>query len=332
MAKIKLLNVLHEAKEPKDFWSDEHRELMRTNFQKEAEKATKAYDLRKEIDEFIGSEINGKEQRDSFGNTYKIGNINVIKYTPQEKQPDNGIYKERHKFTFNLSVDYRFYGDEVPSTVFTEPIQRLWYLFTGKFYETYNLGDFDFFIGVERITYLIQDFSLALDNGHPITNNLRLIIGDVVPYNTPEGLVKCDENFAEDLRKLYVQFPTKIKQPTYDKEVLDNKYYKILNVLRKGVVQIGGEKNEMIDVTYELSPRKYMWDSSLIKDTMYYYVTPVYDEGVISAGKIKARIDQSLDVSITNPKYQHLTKDLWGAVRTKLIKKFRQFNIDMSIN
>jgi hypothetical protein len=327
---MKILDIIYEGRPPKNFWSDEHRQFMRSNFQKQAQLNTIAYDLGKDITSFIGGDINnGPQYSDSFGNTFKFDNVNFVKTHPQEMQPDSGIYKEKNAFIFNLTIDYRFYGDEIPHTLFTEPIRKMWDLINEKFSQTYDLSEFDFFIGIERMYYELGDsFGNVESDGHRKRNSISDLIPTGELWGSDRGLIKCDENFEQNLSKSNFEGDVKINRITYDKETLNIKYDKILKVLQKGDISLTRGNKEPLVVHYEL------------KDTPYeqqrgfkYFTIPTYnyDTGEINSSKVYVRLMKSLEVKTDDPADNYRMGDIYMLVERKLITKFKQFNINLDI-
>jgi hypothetical protein len=327
---MKILDIIYEGRTPKNFWSDEHQEFMRSNFQKQAQLNTIAYDLGKDIRDFIGGDINnGPQYRDSFGNTFEFYNVNFVKTHPQEKQPDSGIYKEKNTFIFNLTIDYRFYGDEIPHTLFTEPVRKMWDLINEKFSQTYDLSEFDFFIGIERMYYELGDsFGNVESDGHRKRNSISDLIPTGELWGSQESLIKCDENIEQNLSKSNFGGDVKINQIIYDKESLDKKYKKIYDVLRKGDATLPRGNKEPLVAHYELRDVEYEGQIGF-----KYFTIPTYnyDTGEIDSSKIRVRLAQLLKVYTDNPADNHNLGSVYMLVEKRLESKFKQFNIDLDI-
>lgn len=330
MAKIKLLNVLHEAKVPKDFWSDEHQQLLKVNRQKQIELNQTATSLQVDLSRLFKS-IENTPFSDSYGNTYRIGSVNLIKTHPEREQPDDGIYKLKHTFNLNLWVEYRYYGDIIPPTVFQEPIKKMGELITEKYSQTYDLSKFKINIGNERMYYELSD-STGYHNrsGERQLSDMRTITPDDY-VGSSRGMIEYTTNnaiFEQSLARLYFLADVKINQPTYDKETLDNKYGKIYNVLRKGDISLTRTNNEPIVAHYELREVE-MENQRGFK----YFTIPKYnyDTGEIDSSKVRVRLAQTLRVTTDNPDYAYRMGDIYMLVEKKLETKFKQFNIDLDI-
>ena len=330
---MKILDILYEGRPPKNFWSDEHQQFMRSNFMKQAEITNRAYELGKELRDLIVYDIYKNNFTDSLGNEFSMNDIGVEKYHPQEKQPDSGIYKEKNTFRIKLMVEYRFYGDVIPHTIFTEPIKKMWNMINEKFSQAYDLSEFDFFIGIERMFYELGDsFGNIEDDGHRKLNNISVFIpsGEFWGSDNKNGnyFIKCDENFEQNLSKLNFEANVKINRVTYDKETLNIKYDKILKVLQKGDISLTRGNKEPLVVHYEL------------KDTPYeqqrgfkYFTIPTYDydTGEINSSKVYVRLTKSLIVYTDDPADKYRMGDIYMLVEGKLKTKFKQFNINLNI-
>ena len=330
---MKILDIIYEGRPPKNFWSDEHQQFMRNNFMKQAEITNRAYDFGVELRDLIVYDIYKNNFADSLGNEFSMNDIGVEKYHPQEKQPDSGIYKEKNTFRIKLRVDYRFYGDVIPHTIFTEPIKKMWNMINEKFSQTYDLSEFDFFIGVERMFYELGDsFGNIEDDGHRKLNDISVFIpsGEFWGSDNKNGnyFIKCDENFEQNLSKLNFEAGVKINQVTYDKESLDNKYNKIFNVLRKGDISLPITNKEPLVVHYELKDTEYESHKGF-----KYFTIPTYDydTGEINSSKVYVRLIKYLEVSTDDPAYNYRMPDIRMLVERKLMAKFKQFNINLDI-
>lgn len=281
--------------------------------------------LRAELTQ-LGKEIGNETYSDSFGNTYKINEINLVARIPNEKQPDDGVYKQRVTFILNIRVEYRFNNDVVPTTVFTDPVRRLWEMLKDNFSERYNFDDYDFYIKIERMYYELKDSEGFVRGNERRPNSMSFITGDG-GFDSIEGLIKCDENFEQNITKLNFRGNVKINQVTYDKEFLDKKYHKVLDVLRKGQMKLESADGEPILVDYLLK------DNNNPDYRFYYYTIPTYDydTGEINSSKVHVRLIQSLEIKTNSPGYSRMITDIHKMVSNRLVKKFRQFNIELMV-
>lgn len=323
---MKILDIIYEGREPKDFWSDEHQQLLRDNRKKQIELNEKASTLRDELG-VLFKDIENTNFNDSYGNTYRIGSVNLIKNSPEREQPDDGVYKQKHTFNLNLWTEYRFYDDMIPHTLLEEPVKKMWELVNEKFSQVYDLGEFKFNIGNERMYYELGDSTGYIDRGgeRKLHSMSQIIDGDM--FGT-RGLVECGPNFEMSIAKLYIQDEVKINQVTYDKESLDIKYKKIYDVLRKGDISLPMANKEPLVAHYEL------WDSKYEKRMRFKYFTIPeynYDTGVIESSKVRVRLVQALRVTTDDPADNYRMADIRMLVEKRLQSKFRQFNIDIDL-
>lgn len=323
---MKILDIIYEGREPKDFWSDEHQQLLRDNRKKQIELNERASTLRDELG-VLFKDIENTHFNDPYGNTYRIGSVNLIKNSPEREQPDDGVYKQKHTFNLNLWTEYRFYGDMIPHTVLEEPVKKMWELVNEKFSQVYDLGEFKFNIGNERMYYELGDSTGYIDGGgdRKLNDIRQFVDGDV--FGT-RGLVECGPNFEMSIAKLYIQDEVKINQVTYDKESLDMKYNKIFNVLRKGDISLPVTNKEPLLVHYELKDTEYESHKGF-----KYFTVPTYnyDTGEINSSKVYVRLIKYLEVSTDDPAYNYRIPDIRMLVERKLISKFKQFNINLDI-
>jgi hypothetical protein len=327
---MKILDIIYEGREPKDFWSDEHQQLLRDNRKKQIELNEKASSLRDELNTLFKN-IENTNFSDSYGNTYRIGSVNLVKNSPEREQPDDGVYKQKHTFNLNLWVEYRFYGDMIPPTVFQEPVKKMWELINERFSQTYDLSEFKINIGNERLYYELADSTGYIDRGgERQLNNIRTIVPDDY-VGSIRSLVECSINnaiFEQGLAKLYFQGKVKINHPTYDKESLDKKYKKIYDVLRKGDATLPRGNKEPLVAHYELRDVEYEGQIGF-----KYFTIPTYnyDTGEIDSSKIRVRLAQLLKVYTDDSAENHNLGTVYMLVEKRLESKFKQFNIDLDI-
>jgi hypothetical protein len=323
---MKFNDILKEGREPKDFWSDEHQQLMKDNRKKQIELNEKASTLRDDLVR-LSKDIENTNFSDPYGNTYRIGSVNLVKSNPEREQPDDGVYKLKHTFNLNLWVEYRFYGDMIPHTLLEEPVKKMWELVQERFSEMYDLSQFKFNIGNERMYYELGDSTGYVDSqGDRRLHNLnKMMDGDM--FGT-RGLVECGPHFEMSIAKLYIHDEVKINQVAYDKESLDKKYKKIYDVLRKGDISLPLTNKEPLVAHYELNDSEYEKQGGFKYFTLPEYN---YDTGVIESSKVRVRLVQALRVSIDDPAYDYRMPDIRMLVEKRLISKFKQFNIDLII-
>jgi hypothetical protein len=294
------------------FYSDAHRLMMRDNFVRRGEQLERSQELLNSLYNY-GSELNSERLYptypyvDSFGNKFKFVALQATRSNYHQKQSDDGTYKNKVSFNIIINVNYQFYGDQVPRTVLTEPVEKMWETIQDKFSE-YGLDDFFITIGVQAIKYVLQDSDMITE-----PSNLR----DVIELPWPDRVfVKCDETFEYNLmRKLYVSDPPKIIQPEFNREYLDKKYNKIYNVLRKGTVTLNNNRR----VDYELE--------DVGGQRFNYSIIPTgfNDKGDIMATRPRVRLTQNIRAEEIDNNYN--MEGVKRIVRTK----FKQLGIDIEL-
>lgn len=311
------------------FYSDAHRLMMQDNYRRRAEQLERSQQLLSSLYRY-GEELNSQRLYptypyvDSYGNKFKFVELLTDRAGINLKQPNDGVYKRKVSFKISITVRYQLFDDKVPPTVLTEPIKKMWEIIQDRFSE-YGLEDFDFFIGVITVTYVLQSANLNVGVGYNLATAMPSL--DAFTYN--EKTVKCDENFENNLSGFIINDTPKISQAEFNKDYLDRKYNKIYNVLRKGNVKLSDGRSlqyELEDVggdrfTYTIKPkietRKTEWDNVTI----------------INSDKPRVKLIQNIFIEDTPDEIYGRGTDVGDQqhIVNEVHKKFKQFGMEIEI-
>ncbi len=307
------------------FNSDAHRLMMRDNYRRRAEQLERSQQLLSSLYQYT-AELNSERTYpthpyiDSYGNKYKFIDFTVDRTGTNLTQPDDGVYKRKVAFKIYLTVRYQFFDDMVPPTVLTEPIKKMWEIIQDRFSE-YGLEDFDFFIGVVTVSYVLQ--SSDPSGG---VHNLGSVMPSLNSFTDNEKTVKCDKNFENNLSGFIVSNTPKIAQPEFNKEYLDRKYNKIYNVLRKGNVKLSDGRSLQYELE-DVGGDRFIYRINVTVKTEW------DDVKVISSTRPRVRLIQNIFIEDTPDEIYGRGTDVGDQqhIVNAVHKKFKQFGMEIEI-
>jgi hypothetical protein len=307
------------------FNSDAHRLMMRDNYRRRAEQLERSQQLLSSLYQYT-AELNSQRSHpthpyiDSYGNKFKFIDFTVDRTGTNLTQPDDGVYKRKVAFKIYLTVRYQFFDDKVPPTVLTEPIKKMWEIIQDRFSE-YGLEDFDFFIGVVTVSYVLQ--SSDPSGG---VHNLGSVMPSLNSFTDNEKTVKCDKNFENNLSGFIVSNTPKISQPEFNKEYLDRKYNKIYNVLRKGNVKLSDGRSLQYELE-DVGGDRFIYRINVTVKTEW------DDVKVISSTRPRVRLIQNIFIEDTPDEIYGRGTDVGDQqhIVNAVHKKFKQFGMEIEI-
>jgi hypothetical protein len=307
------------------FNSDAHRLMMRDNYRRRAEQLERSQQLLSSLYQYT-AELNSERTYpthpyiDSYGNKFKFIDFTVDRTGTNLTQPDDGVYKRKVAFKIYLTVRYQFFDDKVPPTVLTEPIKKMWEIIQDRFSE-YGLEDFDFFIGVVTVSYVLQ--SSDPSGG---VHNLGSVMPSLNSFTDNEKTVKCDKNFENNLSGFIVSNTPKISQPEFNKEYLDRKYNKIYNVLRKGNVKLSDGRSLQYELE-DVGGDRFIYRINVTVKTEW------DDVKVISSTRPRVRLIQNIFIEDTPDEIYGRGTDVGDQqhIVNAVHKKFKQFGMEIEI-
>ena len=308
------------------FYSDAHRLMMRDNYVRRGEQLERSQQLLSSLYQYT-AELNTQRSHpthpyiDSYGNKFKFIDFTVDRTGTDLRQPDDGIYKRKVSFKIYLTVRYQFFDDKVPPTALTEPIKKMWEIIQDRFSE-YGLEDFDFFIGVVTISYVLQ----SSDPGGG-AYNLGTAMASLNSFTDNEKMVKCDKNFENNLSGFIINDTPKISQPDFNKEYLDKKYNKIYNVLRKGNVKLSDGRSLQYELD-DIGGDRFIYS---IKSTVDTLRDGWDDVKVINSTRPRVRLIQNILIEDTPDEIYGRGTDAGDQqhIVNAVHKKFKQLGIDI---
>jgi hypothetical protein len=275
-------------------------------------------ELRNEINNWFEKWKN-ESFTDEFGNKFIISGImtNVVGRIDDE---------DKSELEIKFYVNYNFYDDKVPKTLYTAPSQ----IFINKFKEWVNSNNIDiskYKVKVEtsasRIRFTFKDLSTR--------GTAETIISFLPPFDQIEATVTNIDRPEGELMNYNIERPVRISYNGFESS---DKIKKRSNIIfkthSKGTVSIYNTKEEKFNVEYELVNPQFYYSSNTyqsIGDGTGY---------VITVGKITTTImcDLVFDLQKLSSTVRHLPSpsSISDSVIFKIQKIFENFDVKVAIS